>query len=564
MDGMKFGLPVGRDTLTKDAVAGLVLGVESVPDGLAAGLLAGVSPLAGLYAYLFGTVGGSFFTSSAFMAVQATGAMAIVIADVHAVHSAHDGQAALFTLSMLTGVVMLVAGLLRLGSVLRFVSNAVMVGFISAVGVNIILGQLANLTGYKAHGSNRVVRAINTLIRPSQLHWQSVTVGVVTIALILSARAHQARVARAGPRSHHHLRGGRRLRLERSKHRQRSQCRTPFASGAHRPHAAACPVPSHPGPVARVRGTDPRGSHFLQFPQPRRPLPRFVPGFHRAGRGQRYRWDISGHAGGRVHVGVLPQQGGRRPLPAGPHDRRPRDGAGDLRLRRPGRAHRHARLGRLLMLVGFRTIKPADLQSVWNTGLVQKVVLAVTFVLTLIIPLQYAVLAGVGLSVVLYVVRQSNRVTVKRWILDPDGNLIEGDPPAQLPANVVVVLQPYGSLFFAAAPAFESQLPVPEDTSRRSVVIFRLRGHTDLGTTFMQVLKRYASALAAVDSKLVIVSAVERIQDQLRATGVTDVIGADNIYTGDNRVGAALKHAYADATAWIEDQQRNGPPGSSR
>ena len=189
MDGMKIGVPVGRDTLSKDAVAGLVLGVESVPDGLAAGLLAGVSPLAGLYAYVFGTVGGALFTSSAFMAVQATGAMAIVIGDVHAVHSAHDGQAALFTLSMLTGVVMLVAGLLRLGSVLRFVSNAVMVGFISAVGVNIILGQLANLTGYKAHGSNRVVRAINTLIRPSQLHWQSVTVGVVTIALILCSSA---------------------------------------------------------------------------------------------------------------------------------------------------------------------------------------------------------------------------------------------------------------------------------------------------------------------------------------------------------------------------------------
>ena len=90
-------------------------------------------------------------------------------------------------------------------------------------------------------------------------------------------------------------------------------------------------------------------------------------------------------------------------------------------------------LAGLLMLVGFRTIKPDDLQSVWNTGLVQKVVLAVTFVLTLIIPLQYAVLAGVGLSVVLYVVRQSNRVTVKRWILDPDGNLIEGDPPAHAP-----------------------------------------------------------------------------------------------------------------------------------
>ena len=182
---LKLRFPVRRDTLRKDAVAGVVLGVESVPDGLAAGLLAGVSPLSGLYAYLFGTIGGSLFTSSAFMAVQATGAMAIVIADVPAVHAGSDPARALFTLSVLTGVVMLAAGFLRLGSVLRFVSNAVMVGFISAVGVNIILGQLANLTGYKAEGANRVVRAFNTLIHPGELHLQSLAIGVLTVALIV-------------------------------------------------------------------------------------------------------------------------------------------------------------------------------------------------------------------------------------------------------------------------------------------------------------------------------------------------------------------------------------------
>ena len=71
-----------------------------------------------LYAYVFGTVGGSLLTSSTFMAVQATGAMAIVIADVPAMHAARDPVRALFTLSLLTGVVMLAAGLLRLGSVL--------------------------------------------------------------------------------------------------------------------------------------------------------------------------------------------------------------------------------------------------------------------------------------------------------------------------------------------------------------------------------------------------------------------------------------------------------------
>jgi sulfate permease, SulP family len=66
----------------RDAVAGVVLGVESVPDGLASGLLAGVNPLAGLYGYLYGMVGAACLTSTTFMAVQATGAMALVVADV--------------------------------------------------------------------------------------------------------------------------------------------------------------------------------------------------------------------------------------------------------------------------------------------------------------------------------------------------------------------------------------------------------------------------------------------------------------------------------------------------
>jgi SulP family sulfate permease len=163
----------------------LVLGVQSVPDGLATGLLAGVNPLAGLYAYVFGTFSGALFTSSAFMAVQGTGAMSVVVADVPAVHNSSHPAASLFTLSVLTGAVMLVAGFLRLGSALRFVSTAVMVGFLSAVGVNIVLGQLANFTGYAAQGSNRVTRAFDTLIHPGELHLQTVAVGATTIAVLL-------------------------------------------------------------------------------------------------------------------------------------------------------------------------------------------------------------------------------------------------------------------------------------------------------------------------------------------------------------------------------------------
>lgn len=86
----RFGLR--RDTLRADAVAGIVLGVESIPDGLATGLLAGVNPIAGLYGYMVGIVAGALSTSSAFMAIQGTGAMAVLVADVPAIHHADDPE----------------------------------------------------------------------------------------------------------------------------------------------------------------------------------------------------------------------------------------------------------------------------------------------------------------------------------------------------------------------------------------------------------------------------------------------------------------------------------------
>lgn len=543
-----------RGTLRKDAVAGLVLGVESVPDGLAAGVLAGVNPLSGLYAYVFGTLGGSFFTGSAFMAVQATGAMAIIIADTSAVHSGADPARALYTLSILTGVVMLAAGFLRLGSLLRFVSNAVMVGFLSAVGVNIVLGQLANLTGYRAEGANRVIRAVNTLLHPGQFHVQSLAAGLVTIALILL--------------------------LERSKVgalglvlavivTSAAVAALGWGSVATVGDLAAIPR-SLPSPAVPLLGVVPS----LMVPALSLALVGLVQGAgisagfpNPDGRYPDASRDFIGQGAANVLAGVF------RGMPVGGSmSATALNKAAGARSRLAlmiaslvmavvivafagpvGHVAMPALAG-LLILVGWRTIKPEDLASVWRTGVWQKAVLVTTFVLTMVIPLQYAVLAGAGLSVILHVVRQSNQVTIKRWRLDPAGHLIETDPPASLPADEVVILQPYGSLFFAAAPALEAALPAPTDASRHAVVILRLRGRTELGTTVMALLRRYADDLNAVGGKLVIVSASERVQDQLRATGVTDLIGPGNIYPTDERVGATLRRAYVDAHSWIQGQ----------
>ena len=175
-----------RDGAAKDVSAGVTLGLVSVPDGLAMGLFAGLNPVAGLYGYLVGTVTGALATSSVLMSVQVTGAMAVLISDVPELHGAQDPARALATLGLLTGAVMLVAGVLRLGTLVRFVPNAVLTGFVNAVAVNIVLGQLANFTGYQSGQGNRVTRAVDTVLSLGSLHWPTVSIGSATIALIIA------------------------------------------------------------------------------------------------------------------------------------------------------------------------------------------------------------------------------------------------------------------------------------------------------------------------------------------------------------------------------------------
>ena len=561
---MRFPRLLRRDTLRADAVAGLVLGVQSVPDGLATGLLAGVGPLAGLYAYLVGTVAGAAVTSSVFMAIQGTGAMAMIVTDVPTVHGASDPARALFTLSVLTGVVMLAAGLLRLGSVLRFVSNAVMVGFINAIGVNIILGQLANFTGYTASGSNRIARAVQTLLHPGQLHLTTLAIGVATVVLIVALE--RTRLGAMGLVVAVVLTSAAAALLGWTDVATLSDLGDVPRSlpRPELPELALVPALVVPALSLAFVGLVQGASISASYPNPGGVLPDPSRDFMGQGAANVAAGLFQGMpVGGSVSASALNKAAGAR-------SRQSLFVAGIVMAlvillfsAAIGYVAMPALAG-LLMLIGYRTITPDDLRSVWRTGVVQKAVLVITFTLTMLIPLQYAVLVGVGVSVILHIVRQSNQVTIRRRVRDADGHLVETDPPAVLPAGEVVVLQPYGSLFFAAAPVFEAQLPAVGESSTGTVVILRLRGRSDLGTTFMDVLLRYAETLTAAGSRLMIVSTNPDIDDQLDVTGITAVVGADAIFRGDHRVGAATARAVQDATDWIGDVQGGGEPGTLR
>jgi sulfate permease, SulP family len=541
-----------RETLREDAVAGLVLGVESVPDGLAGGLLAGVNPVFGLYGYMVGTVTGGLFTSATFMAVQATGAMAIVVADVSAVHSGANPERALFTLAILTGVVMGVAGFLKLGSLLRWVSNSVMVGFINAVGVNIVLGQLDNFSGYEAEGANRVVRAFNLLFNLGQAHWPSMLIGALTIVLIIVFEK-----TRLGPL-------GMVVAIIVTSivvpivgwdvQQLRDITEIPGSLPLPMwPDLRLIPTLLIPAAALAFVGLVQGAGISANFPNPDGEYPDASQDFVGQGAANVAAGIFQGMpVGGSMSASSLVKTAGARSkaamLIAGAVMAVSILALGDV----VGFIAMPALAG-LLMIVGYRTVKPGDIKAVWRTGSTQAVVMAVTFVLTMVIPLQNAVLVGIGISLILFVIKQSNRISVRRWIVRDDGRIHELKAPTEVGPNEVIVLQPYGSLFFASAPVFEEELPTVTDTSTNSVVIVRLRGKTDLGSTFMEVLSRYANSLLEVDSKLVLVYADERVHDQLVATGMTDLLGPENIYTSDEWVGSTVVRAHEDATTWLNE-----------
>jgi len=543
-----------KETLKSDAVAGVVLGVESVPDGLAGGLLAGVNPVYGLYGYMVGTFTGALSTSSSFMAVQATGAMAIVVADVSVVHSSEDPGRALFTLSILTGIVMLVAGLLKLGSILRFVSNAVMVGFINAVGVNIVLGQLDDFTGYEAEGGNRVVRAFDLLFNFGQVHWPTLAIGAATIVLILLLER-----TKLGP-----------LGLV------VAIILTSAATWAITANSdvvistlndiadipSSLPLPMLPDLSLVVALIIPALSLAFvglvqgagisaNFPNPDGNYPEASRDFIGQGAANVASGIFQGMpVGGSMSASSLVKTAGAKSrlaliiaavvmaiviLVFG-------DLVGYIAM---------PALAGLLMTVGYRTVKPADIVEVWKTGGMQATVMGVTFALTMIIPLQYAVLVGVGISMILFIINESNQVVIKQWVME-DGRLRETDRPEEVPPGEVIMLQPYGSLFFASAPVFEEKLPDVTPATRGSVVILRLRGRSDLGSTFMEVLAKYARALKDQGNELMLVSADENMHDQLQVAGVADLVGEQNVFTSDEWLGQTLRTAYDNAVTWVD------------
>ncbi|WP_416884805.1 SulP family inorganic anion transporter [Marinospirillum sp.] len=130
-----------------DVLAGLVVALALVPEAIAFSIIAGVDPKVGLYASFCIAVVIAFTGGRPGMISAATGAMALLMVTLVKEH----GLEYLLAATVLTGVLQIIAGYIKLGNLMRFVSRSVVTGFVNALAILIFMAQLPELTNVTWH-----------------------------------------------------------------------------------------------------------------------------------------------------------------------------------------------------------------------------------------------------------------------------------------------------------------------------------------------------------------------------------------------------------------------------
>ena len=538
-------------------MAGLPGAIGSVPDGMAASVLAGVSPIHGLYASFVGPLFGGMTSSTQLMVITTTSAAALAAGSTLANTPADQRAGALALLTLLAGLFMVGAGFARLGRYVRFVANSVMVGFLTGVAVNIILGQLSDLTGVPSEGSIALTRAMSVLRHLGETQPATLLLGLTALGIMAAGRAIKreslsALVALVVP--------------------------------------AAIVALANLDQVALVadRGAIPTG-----FPLPALPDLRM------------FSLDL---LAGALAVAIIVLVQGSGVGESSPNlDGAPSDanrdflaqGAGNLAAGffrgqpvggsvgqtalnvAAGARSRWAAIfsgvWMLLILVLFapavgkvamsslaailiwaaaNAIRPDAIRLTLRTGPESQIAVITTFVATLLLPVAAAVGIGVALSLLLQLNREALDLRVTALRSDEQGRFVEYPAPSQLESAEVVMLDIYGSLLFAGARTLETKLPDPAGSTRAAVVL-RLRGRTSLSTTAVQVLARYAERLRAADGRLYLSGVDPAVAHRIRHGHTFDVLEGVEVEAATPVLGESSRLAVERAHAWVASAQED-------
>ncbi len=550
MGDVKFTKP----TLGKrDLTAALTSAIASVPDGMASGVLAGVNPVYGLYTLIVGMPTSALLASTQVMVFNTTSAMTLVASDGLGSRTGDERVQALFAIALVCGVFQLALGVLGLGFLTKFVSNAVMTGFLTGIAVLIILGQLWDLVGYSGEGGSKLEQTVDLIGHLGEINPWTTVIGVgsllvmvglqstrlgsfnLLIALALAVVATQL-LSWADIDS---------IELVKSLGEIPRTLPTPDI-----PKLGVIPDVMLAGIATAIVGLLQASGVAQRFP-------------NRGGGETDDSRDFLAQGAGNVVSGLFQSMPGGGSL-----------SSTSLLSAAGGRTRWSiiiqapiiivlllvfsdllslipmAALAALLIYSASLSINLARINSIAQVHQGSFFAMATTFIATLLIPLQQAVLLGVVLAAVLFVYRSSTDIRVMQ-VVEESGGIAEIQPVDPLASNTVTVLHIYGSLFYAGAKTLGHRLP-SVTTSTRAVAVLWLRGHGDIGSTFLNVVNDYATKLQKNDGRLIISGVNPEVKERLASTGHLDIIGEENVIAVGHYLGESTRMARTLGQEWLD------------
>lgn len=543
----KFSVPKIEKS---DIMAGITTGIVNVPDGMGSAMLAGVNPVHGIYTLIAGTPLASMTLSTKLMMFNTTSAMTLVAVDGLGSRTGDDRAMALLVIALVAGAFQLILGLLGLGVLTKFVPHSVMTGFLTGISTLIIMGQLWDLTGYSDDlGGTKIEKTARLLANLGEVDPWTTAIGVGSIVLmvilgrtklanfnLLIALAVGAIVtAIASPPTVELVSslGG----IPRSLPR------------FDIPELAMIPKMLIAGIAVASVGLLQAAGVAQAYPNPDGSPTSDSRDFMAQGMANISSSMFGGMAGGgslsgtALHVGA-----GAKTRMAGVIQGLVvivvvlvfSDALGYIPM---------AGLAALLIFAAFSSFKFEAIQTISHTSLTSVLSMVATFIATLLIPLQQAVMFGVVLAAVLFVYKASGDVRIQE-ITVIDNRLVTSDPPLILPANETTVLDVVGNLFYAGARTFGKMLPDANGVPR-AVVVMRLRDQHDLGSTFFKVVEEYGTTIRKNGGQLILAGVEPEVVDRMTRTGLMEKLGPENVYTAGAVIGDSVMEAEKAGDAWL-------------
>ena len=189
---LTWGAEYSRRTLTGDLMAAAIVTIMLIPQSLAYALLVGLPPQVGLYASMAPLVLYALFGTSRALAVGPVAVASLMTAAAAgqiAAQGTPEFMGATVAISMVTGILLVVMGLLRLGFLANFLSHPVISGFITAAAVQIAAGQVGPLLGIRAEGESLLDLLISLVPKLVKTNPYTAAVGLASVLFLLWSRS---------------------------------------------------------------------------------------------------------------------------------------------------------------------------------------------------------------------------------------------------------------------------------------------------------------------------------------------------------------------------------------